>query len=246
MGTPLGTITDHLRANPGDRVVTGSATGPATGPGRHEDRPALGPAPGPEESEQPHPEAGIDRLPASQGRGREPQPAGSRAIEAVYRAEHQQLWRALLAYTGDPELASEAEAEAFAQALGRGDALQRPGAWIWTTAFRVAGGLLADRGRSVPLAPFDGDQAGRPTRPVDQPVLDQPVLEFLDLLAGLSDQQRAVVVLRYAGRFKPAEIADILGTTSGSVRVQLHRAHDRLKANLGTSTLNNRPDERQR
>ncbi len=48
-------------------------------------------------------------------------------VEAVYRSLHPRLWRSLLAFTGDAELASDAEAEAFAQALGRGEAVDDVG-----------------------------------------------------------------------------------------------------------------------
>ena len=51
-------------------------------------------------------------------------------VEAVYRSVHPRLWRSLLSYTGDAELASDAEAEAFAQVLRRGDAVDDVEAWV--------------------------------------------------------------------------------------------------------------------
>ena len=61
-------------------------------------------------------------------------------VEAVYRSVHPRLWRSLLAYTGDAELASDAEAEAFAQVLRRGDAVDDVEAWVWRSAYRIAVG----------------------------------------------------------------------------------------------------------
>ena len=61
-------------------------------------------------------------------------------VEAVYRSVHPRLWRSLLSYTGDAELASDAEAEAFAQVLRRGDAVDDVAAWVWRSAFRIAVG----------------------------------------------------------------------------------------------------------
>jgi len=63
-------------------------------------------------------------------------------LRAVFAAEHERLWRSLLAYAGDPEVASEAAAEAFAQAVRRGAALRDPAAWVWRSAFRIAAGLV--------------------------------------------------------------------------------------------------------
>ena len=68
-------------------------------------------------------------------------------VEAVYRSVHPRLWRSLLSYTGDAELASDAVAEAFAQVLRRGDAVDDVAAWVWRSAFRIAGAFW----RRVPL-----------------------------------------------------------------------------------------------
>jgi RNA polymerase sigma factor (sigma-70 family) len=139
-------------------------------------------------------------------------------VEAVYRSLHPRLWRSLLAYTGDAELSSDAEAEAFAQALGRGEAVDDVAAWVWRSAFRIATGLLAARSRPNDLRPTHGS-----TSPTGS------VAEFLSLLADLSPQQRACVALRYVGEYTAPEIGELLGTSAGTVRVQLHRAHATLR-----------------
>ncbi|MDH3302952.1 MAG: sigma-70 family RNA polymerase sigma factor [Acidimicrobiia bacterium] len=150
-------------------------------------------------------------------------------IEEAYRAHHQRLWRSLLAYTGDAEAATDAAAETYSQALRRGDELVDPAAWIWRTAFRVAAGLLADRSRQWrDLESVDLDRIAKQAVAVEDPEL----VEFLDQLRTLSDQQRAVVVLRYSGGFTPTEIAELLDTTPNSVRVQLHRAHAHLRERI--------------
>ena len=75
-------------------------------------------------------------------------------LERVYREEGDRLWRAVLAFAGDPEVASDAVAEAFAQALRRGEAIRNPKRWVWRAAFRIAAGELAARRRAVE-APSD-------------------------------------------------------------------------------------------
>lgn len=145
-------------------------------------------------------------------------------IEEVYRTQHERLWRSLLAYTGDADLAAEAEAETFSQALGRGPELRDPAAWIWRTAFRVAAGLLLEHRGNPPRELSE--------RSMGEASLGDSLVDFLDLLGTLSHQQRAAVVLRYAGGFTPAEIADVLGTSSGTIRVQLHRAHAHLRERI--------------
>lgn len=140
-------------------------------------------------------------------------------VEQSYRRVHPRLWHALLAYSGDADLAGDAESEAFAQLLRRREAVRDPDAWVWRSAFRIAAGMLDERRRQTPL------QAAPDPDPVHR---DVSVVEFISQLDALSAQQRAVVVLRYVGRFTPAEIADLLDTSPGTVRVQLHRAHAQL------------------
>ena len=140
-------------------------------------------------------------------------------VEVAYRAVHARLWKALLAFTGDAELASDAEAEAFAQVLRRGDVVDDVQAWVWRTAFRIASGLLASK--STNLGVVDGSVS--PT---------QSITEFLDLLGGLSQQQRACVALRYVGEYTSVEIGELLGTSAGTIRVQLNRAHTALRSLL--------------
>ena len=143
-------------------------------------------------------------------------------VEAVYRSTHPVLWRALLAYTGDRDLASDAESEAFAQAIRRGAAVVDVAAWVWRSAFAIAAGMLAARAKVRPTsAPADETSA-----------LDPSMAEFLSMLGSLSDQQRACIVLRYVAQLDNAGIAAALGTSDGTVRVQLHRAHQSLRRTL--------------
>lgn len=146
--------------------------------------------------------------------------ATSERVEAVYRSAHPKIWRALLAVSGDPDMASDAESEAFAQALRRGEAIDDVERWVWKSAFRILDGLLAARRRP---APIDHDPAL---------MFDAADAEFLSMLGGLTTQQRQIVVLRYVGQFNAGEIADVLDSSAGSVRVQLHRAHESLRTCL--------------
>ena len=143
---------------------------------------------------------------------------GQDRVEAVYRSVHPRLWRSLLSFTGDAELASDAEAEAFAQVLRRGDAVEDVEAWVWRSAFRIAAGLLAAWSGSADRGPVSGSMPSNGS-----------VAEFLGLLADLSPQQRACVALRYVGEYTSPEIGELLGTSAGTVRVQLNRAHAALR-----------------
>lgn len=68
-------------------------------------------------------------------------------LDLVYEEHGARLWRAILLYSGDPDVASDAVAEAFAQVLRRGDAVDSPERWVWRSAFRIAAGELLRRVR---------------------------------------------------------------------------------------------------
>ncbi len=93
-------------------------------------------------------------------------------LERLYREQGARLWRSLFAFSGDPEVASDALAEAFAQALARGNAIVRPDGWIWTAAFRIASGQLKERRR-------------RPPRSAERASYEMPA-EVIDLVAALA------------------------------------------------------------
>jgi RNA polymerase sigma-70 factor, ECF subfamily len=53
-----------------------------------------------------------------------------RDLELLSREHGKRPWWALVAFSGDRDIASDAESEAFAQALRRGNAIRDPLAWI--------------------------------------------------------------------------------------------------------------------
>ena len=143
-------------------------------------------------------------------------------LEGLYRAQGPKLWRALVAYSGDPEIASDALAEAFAQALRRGDELREPERWIWKVAFRVAAGALKDRPRE--LEPNQGSYE-----------MPDEALLMTTLLRRLPTKQRAAVVLHYYADMPNPQIAQILGISVATVRVHLSQGRRRLKRSLEES-----------
>ena len=141
------------------------------------------------------------------------------AIEQVYRDHGERLWRALLGYTGDPEIARDAAAEAFAQALARNGDLRSPADWVWVSAFRIARGLMRDRPRAQPT----------PTSLRSAYDLPEPVVDVVRSLAQISERQRLVVVLHdYADR-PTSEVAAMLGISTATVYVHLSQGRRRLR-----------------
>ena len=144
------------------------------------------------------------------------------SIEALYRADADRLWRAIYAFAGDAEIASDAVAEAYAQVLRRGSAIRDPAAWVWRTAFQISRGELKARRQGAAASPSSSEQ------------LDQYTdHDLMTAVHQLPDGQRAAVILFYYADLPIRQIADRLGTNSVAVRANLSRGRRRLRHLLG-------------
>ncbi len=143
-------------------------------------------------------------------------------VEAVYRADAERLWRAIYAFAGDADIASDAVAEAYAQVLNRGAAVRDPASWTWRTAFRISAGAMKARatGEAVQASPVEHvDRYGDP--------------DLLAALRQLPEAQRAAVILFYYADLPIRDIAARLGSNSLAVRANLSRGRGRLRQLLG-------------
>jgi RNA polymerase sigma factor (sigma-70 family) len=150
-------------------------------------------------------------------------------LEAAYREYGDAIWTALLRYAADPEIANEAVAEAFFQAARRGAAIRTLRPWLFTSAFRIARGLL----KSGQLGPRDEALASLAVSDSAETLN----VELTHLSEALTPLQRRVFVLRDLLGFSTAEVSGILGVSQGSVRVHLHHARRQLKAWLNGDEL---------
>lgn len=142
-------------------------------------------------------------------------------LEDLYRTQGPIIWRALIAFTGEPAVADDALSEAFAQALRRGEDVRDPGRWVWRVAFKIAAAELKQRRRLGDLRNED------PSYP-----FPEPLLHVFDALEQLSPNQRLAIVLHdYADRPVP-EVAATLGVSRATVHVHLSQGRRRLRSIL--------------
>ncbi len=143
-------------------------------------------------------------------------------VEAVYRSDAERLWRAVYAFSGDAEIASDAVAEAFAQVLSRGAAVRDPAAWTWRTAFRISAGALKARTATHQVPPDAREHVDAYGDP-----------DLLAALRELPEAQRAAVILFYYADLPVRDIAVRLSSNSLAVRANLSRGRGRLRQLLG-------------
>ena len=142
-------------------------------------------------------------------------------FDVLYATVGPRLWRAILAYTGGRrDLTDDVVAEAFARTLAASE-VRDPEPYLYRVAFRLAAHELR-RAPTVGAVP-------------ETPVSDDPgLIELFDMLRELSAGQRAAVFLRYQADLPVEQVAKLMGTSSGVVRIHLFRARKKLARLLGS------------
>jgi RNA polymerase sigma-70 factor (ECF subfamily) len=148
------------------------------------------------------------------------------SFEAWYDREHDRMVATLLLTTGNPDLAAESVDEACSRALERWTrvvAMESPTGWVYRVALNHA--------RRIARRKTIEERLTR--RVVQRSDLPTSGSEIWELVRGLSDRQRQVIMLRHVADLPEGQIARILGISRGTVSSTLHDAHQRLGRLLG-------------
>jgi RNA polymerase sigma-70 factor (ECF subfamily) len=121
---------------------------------------------------------------------------------------------------GSREVADEATCEAFARLYAYRDGVRDPVAWVFRTAFRLAGRELKRQRLLVDDATMPETIGGEVS------VLPSAVAAGL---RRLSPEQRSVVFLHYFADLPVGEVARLCGVPTATVKVRLHRARRALR-----------------
>lgn len=138
----------------------------------------------------------------------------------MYLSHGGTVWRAVLAMSaGSREVADEASCEAFARLYAYRDGVRDPVAWVFRTAFRLAGRELK-RQRLLVDSQIPEVSSG------DVSVLPPSAATAL---RRLSPEQRSAVFLHYFADMPLGEVARLCGVPTATVKVRLHRARRALR-----------------
>jgi RNA polymerase sigma-70 factor (ECF subfamily) len=164
----------------------------------------------------------------------EPDPLGGAVKQSwrrfldTYEPLRPELYRYCRHLTRSPwdaeDMAQESLARAFVSLGLLNDAPENPRAWL----FRVASNLWLNRTRQARELPsaFVGEVA--------EPMIEREPRTTREaagtLIAQLSPQERAAVVLKDAFGLSLVEVAEALSTSSGAIKAALHRGREKLVA----------------
>ena len=156
---------------------------------------------------------------------------GSIEFEPFFRERYPRLVTLGTTMTGRRDVAQEVAQEALLRAHQRWDEIavyDNPGAWVK----RVAVNLLIDHLRASSRerdAIARVDSRAQSSTPGE---VDLAVDRWVGLLAGLSERQRAIVTLFYADDQSVEAIAQLMGIATGTVKAQLFKAREKIRARL--------------
>lgn len=167
--------------------------------------------------------------------------AGPKSAGALFTLHHPPLERYLSRLTGDPDLAADIAQEAFVRLLERRPSREAARPWL----FRVATNLVRDRARQTKRRGILRMRGRAMLSVADPPPAPDDVVDregagrlVRKALEALSEKEKTALLMREEG-FAHREIAEALGTTTGSIGTLLARAlrkaADRLKSPEETS-----------
>lgn len=149
---------------------------------------------------------------------------GSGSFEAFHAAERDRLVRLLALTIGDVDLAAEAVDVALSRAWQQWGRLDEPAGWTYRVARNWTNSWFRRRRRissaEVPEVAVTADHAVHHDH-------------LRDALDQLSEDHRAVVVLRILGEYSTKETAAALDVPTGTVTSRLSRALDNLRDLVG-------------
>lgn len=155
-------------------------------------------------------------------------------LEELFRESHVSLFRFVARMTNDPEFAKDIVQETFLHIAERDRSELPSRAWLFQIARNLARSELRKRTRRLQLLRQDGAAAMMPDSPraPDVEVEEGEVhRKVRTALSELLEKERTILLLREEG-FAHREIAEAVGTTTGSVGTMYARALRKLEARL--------------
>jgi RNA polymerase sigma factor (sigma-70 family) len=157
------------------------------------------------------------------------------SLEELFARHHVELYRYAARFTGDADLAEDVVQDVFVRLAERPPAdREHVRGWLFRVATTVAVDALRASRRRAGLARAWPDRLPMADPPPD-PAADAERSELRrrvrDALQGLSEKERAILLMREEG-FAHREIAAAVGTTTKSVGTMIARALEKLSRRL--------------
>ncbi len=155
----------------------------------------------------------------------------------LYERHAPRVHRFLRDLLGDSALAADATQETFARAFHRHREIlcdrERAVPWIFGIARNVSLEMRKARTRSARVFVASDADGASPASSPEGDLLGREVVRVVDLALGkLSDDRRAMLLLRLDHELSYDDIATLMGFSLAKVKVEIHRAREVLRETL--------------
>ena len=159
------------------------------------------------------------------------------AFGVLYERHATAIYRYLLVHLGNHPDAEDLTSEVFLRAWQSLPRYHQRGVPFRAYLFRIAHNAMVDHYRqrcrldrlSQEEDYSSSDNTGSPLQNLSG---ESEQLELIKILAGLRDDYRTVLILRFLSQLSPAETAVVMHRTPGAVRVLQHRALEALRQSI--------------
>jgi len=158
------------------------------------------------------------------------------AFVALVDRFRQRVWRVCYRLMGNEQDANDAAQEVFVRLfLQRGEFAGRSkyATWVHGIAVRICLTLRRGRGRRqrrVTLGGDEGWEARQAARPTAAPGLS---LDLMNMLETLDEEDRALLILKYAEGYEYEELAAIFDLSVSACKMRISRAREKLQERFG-------------
>jgi RNA polymerase sigma-70 factor, ECF subfamily len=155
-------------------------------------------------------------------------------FERIFKENHALVYRVAYRITGSSEDAEDVLQTLFVRLLHREilpDIDRNPKAYLHRAAVNISLDIVKQRARNVTTANIE-EHVKEHVSPPDRLPAFRIQEWFREGLAELSPKAAEIFVLKHVEGYENAEIAELLGTSRGTVAVLLFRARARLKKSI--------------
>ncbi|MBI3855277.1 MAG: RNA polymerase sigma factor [Planctomycetes bacterium] len=156
------------------------------------------------------------------------------AFEQLVREHQHMVYCVALSYCKDPSSAEDVAQEAFLKAFRSVDEMREPArlkTWLYSIARFTAIDWLRRRKHEKVLALAEGAARELPERPAAESKEDRTV-RVMDVIQGLKEEHRDIMILRYVRGLSYAQIAKETGSTTSAIGEKLSRIRDIVREKL--------------
>lgn len=150
------------------------------------------------------------------------------AFAALYRASVQPIFRYIAHRVNDPQLAEDLTADVFTRALKGMSSYQEQGKPFLAWLYRIAHARVVDHYRRVDRRPQESDLEDEPIlvdTDMDQQLIRRQAAKGLRAaIAGLTEDQQQVVILRFIEGHRIEVVAQLMGKNANAIKALQHRA----------------------